>query len=108
MMKMLAIRMCANWFKQFENDDFDISDKVRSKHPATVEEDELQKNWKKSWKTIENTLINLIYYIDFFIVIKKLQKIGKNFCTDLIIELYIFQVLIFNAQYLCLFYSSFF
>jgi len=34
---------------------------------------------------MENTSVNL-YCIDFFIVIKKMQKIDKNFCTDLINE----------------------
>jgi len=57
-----------------------ISVKKRFECSAVVKEDELQKNEKK-WKTMENTLINLSI---FFIVIKKLQKIGKNFCTDLI------------------------
>jgi len=50
---------------------------------ALQEKDKLRKDRKK-WKSIENTSINL-YCIDFFIVIKKSQKIGKTFCTDLII-----------------------
>jgi len=35
---------------------------------------------------MENTSINLYIdlCIDFFIIIKKVQNIGKNFCTDLI------------------------
>jgi len=45
-----------------------------------VEKDELRKDadGKKSWKTMENTSINL-YCIDFFC-----KKIGKNFCNSLI------------------------
>jgi len=35
-------------FKQFKNDDFDISDKERSERSAIMEEDELRKNGKKS------------------------------------------------------------
>jgi len=47
-------------------------------------EDELWKDGKKSWKMMENISINS-YCIDrfFLIVVKKLQKISKNFCTDL-------------------------
>jgi len=44
-----------------------------------VKENELRKDGKK-WKTIENISINLY----FLIVIKKLQKINKNFCVNLI------------------------
>jgi len=49
---------------------------------AVLEEDELR---KKSWKTIENTSINL-YYIDFLIVIKKnCKKLTRIFShTNLI------------------------
>jgi len=50
-----------------------------SGHSVAVKEDELRKNGKK-WKTMKNTSINLY---GFFIVIKKLQKISNNFCTDL-------------------------
>jgi len=53
-----------------------INDKERFGDPATVEENELWKDGKKL-KTMENTSINL-YCIDF-IMIKKMQKIGKNF-----------------------------
>jgi len=63
---VIAIRTCA------KNDDFNISDKERFGRPA-VEEDELRKDGKKSWKTIENTSINL-YYIGFFCN----KKISKN------------------------------
>jgi len=37
----------------------------------------LSERWEK---VVENILINL-YYINFFIVIRKLQNIDKNFCT---------------------------
>jgi len=58
-----------------------ISISMTKKAPdAIVEEDELRKDGKKSWK-----ILRLIYIVtDFFIVIKKLQKIDKNFCIDLI------------------------
>jgi len=62
-----------------KNGDFDIGDKERL---AAVKEGELRKDGKK----MKNTSINL-YCIDFFIVIKKLQKIGKNFCTNLIVSI---------------------
>jgi len=55
-MKILAIRTCANRFKRFKNGDFDINNKERSGRSAVVEE--LQKNGKK-WKMMENTSINL-------------------------------------------------
>jgi len=47
--------------------------------------------WKveKKWKTMKNNSINF-YCINFFIVIKKLQKIGKNFCTDTYMYVYIY------------------
>jgi len=68
-----VIRTCANWFKRFKNDYFDISDKECSGRSAVVKEDELRKDEKKLWKTMKNT-IRLICCIDFFfIVIKKLQ-----------------------------------
>jgi len=66
-----AIRTCANWYKRFKNDDFDISDKERSGHLVSVEEGKLQKDGKKLWKTIENTSNNL-YCINFFYFNKKL------------------------------------
>jgi len=69
------------------------SDKERSGRPAAVK-DKSQKDGKKSWKMMENTSINLLLYcIDFFIVIKKSQKISKNFCTDLILLIYIIYTL---------------
>jgi len=37
-----AIRTCANWFKQFKNDDFDVSDKGNIGRPTAVKEDESQ------------------------------------------------------------------
>jgi len=44
-----------------------------------VEEDELRKDGKKSWKTMENTSINL-YCIDFFfIVMKRIVKKWQEF-----------------------------
>jgi len=48
------VETCANWFK---NNDFDIIDKERSGRPPAMEENELRKDGKKSWKIIENTLI---------------------------------------------------
>jgi len=63
---VIAIRMYANWFKQLKNSDFDINDKESSERPATIKKkNELRKDEKQSWKTMENTWINL-YYIDFF------------------------------------------
>jgi len=53
-----------------------ISDRKHSRRLAAVEADELQKDGKKSRKTMKNISINL-YYTNFFIVIKK-QKIAKN------------------------------
>jgi len=42
-----------------------------------VEEDELRKDEKKSWKT---KILRLIHIVSiFFIAIQKFQKIGKNF-----------------------------
>jgi len=38
-------------FKRFKNGDFNISDKEHSGHFVAIEEDELQKDLKKSWKT---------------------------------------------------------
>jgi len=38
-------------FKRFKNDDFNISDKEHSGHSVAMEEDELRKDLKKSWKT---------------------------------------------------------
>jgi len=60
--------------------------KKRSERFTAVEENKksLEKDGKK-WKTMENTSISL-YCINFFIVIKKLQKIDKNCCTDLILH----------------------
>jgi len=40
--------MYANWFERFKNDDFDISDKEHSGCLTAMEEDELQKDGKKS------------------------------------------------------------
>jgi len=54
-----------------------ISVTKNSERSAAVEKDKLRKDGKKLWNDNINTWINL-YYIDFFIV-KKLQKIGKNF-----------------------------
>jgi len=62
---VITIKTCTNWFKWFKSNEFEISDKEQSGHPATVKKDELR------------------YYSVFFIVIK-FQKIGKNFCIDLI------------------------
>jgi len=50
-----------------------ISDKKHFRRLAAVEKDELQKEGKKSRKTMKNISINL-YYTNFFIVIKKLQN----------------------------------
>jgi len=44
----IAIRTCANWFKQFKNVAFDISDKEHSGRPAAVKGDKLRKDGKKS------------------------------------------------------------
>jgi len=66
--------------------DFSINDKERSERPAAVKEDKLRKDRKKSWKNGWK-ILRLIYIVSiFFIVIKKMQKIDKNFCTDLIIK----------------------
>jgi len=56
-----------------------ISDKEQLR--TAVEEDELRKDRKKWWK-----ILWLIYIVPiiFIVIIKKLQKINKNFCTDLI------------------------
>jgi len=54
---IIAIRTCANWFKKRWL--HDISDKERFRRLATVEEDKLWKDGNKSWKMMENTLINL-------------------------------------------------
>jgi len=65
-----------------------INDKECSGRLAAVKEDELQ---KEKWeKVVENDgkyfhSINLYCIKFFFIVIKKLQKIGNNFCADLIL-----------------------
>jgi len=49
-----------------------------TRRPAVVEEDELRKDEKKSWKAMENTSINL-YCIDFFYCNKKIaKKLAKN------------------------------
>jgi len=45
--------------------------KKSSERFAAVEKDKLRKDEKMSWKPMQNISINL-YYIDFFIVIKKL------------------------------------
>jgi len=59
--------------KRLKNSDFDISNKERF---AAVKEDEFRKDGKKSWKTSIN-----LYCINFFIVIKKLRKIGRTFAS---------------------------
>lgn len=46
------------------------------------------KDGKEWWKTMENISINL-YCINFFIVIKKIAKIDKNFRTNLILLNYL-------------------
>jgi len=64
----------------FKNSNFDISDpKNALKLLATVEENELQENGRKSWKT--KIMINL-YCIDFFIVIKKYTKLARTFAPN--------------------------
>jgi len=78
----LCYRTWAIWFKRFViKMVFSISvTKNTLDALQLLEEDETVEKWKK----MENTSINL-YCIDFFfIVIKKLQKFGKNFCIDLI------------------------
>jgi len=58
---------------------FNINDKDRSGHPAAMEENELWKDGKKSWKTMENISINL-YCIDFFHYNKKkCEKLARTF-----------------------------
>jgi len=100
---VIAIRMSANWFKRFKNCDFDIDDKnIRF---AAVEEDELQKDGKKSWKTMENTSINL-YCINFFSTIIKVlcwkKQRNKNFIILTIllnITLIFYLLLIYITQF---------
>jgi len=66
--------------KRFKNGDFNINDKERSGRLAAVKEDEIQKDRKKLWKTMENTSIRLIYIISiFFIVIKNCKKSAITF-----------------------------
>jgi len=65
---VIAIKTCANWFKQFKNGNFDISDsKKRFGRHAAVEENEL---WKYQEKNHGNTSINLDC-IDFYYNKKK-------------------------------------
>jgi len=52
-------------FKRFKNNDFDKEHSViKNALDAAMEENELRKDGKKSWKTMKNISINL-YYIDF-------------------------------------------
>jgi len=44
----IAIGTCANWFKQFKNGDFNISNKECSERPAAMKENKLRKDGKKS------------------------------------------------------------
>jgi len=72
---VIAIRTCANWFKRFKNGDFSNKE-LRTL--CSCGRGQIAKRWEK---ILENDNINIwinLYYIDFFIV-KKLQKIGKNF-----------------------------
>jgi len=70
---VIVIRMCVNWFKRFKNSDFD-NNIINKGCPATVEEDKLQKDGKK-WK-----ILQLIYIIDFFIIItKNCKKLARTF-----------------------------
>jgi len=41
---VIVIRTCANWFKRFKNDDFDISNK---EHSAVVERERIVESRKK-------------------------------------------------------------
>jgi len=56
--------MCANWFKRFKNDNFDISDKKLFDHPPAVEEDELRKDGKSR----KMKILQLIYIVSIFLL----------------------------------------
>jgi len=45
---VVAIKTCANCFKRLKNDDFDVSDKQRSRYSIAVKKDELRKDRRKS------------------------------------------------------------
>jgi len=77
---VIVIRTCANWFKWFKKRWFQYQ---WQRTLCSCRKGQIVERWKKrkQWKIFR------LIYIDFFIVykiIKKLQKIGKNFCTDLI------------------------
>jgi len=66
MVKIVAIRMCANWFKCFKNGDFDISDKELTllqlwKRTNCEKNGKTGKNCEKQWKILR------LIYIDFLL-----------------------------------------